>query len=387
MREQVSSLNQELQKWQSIFENNVWGTQVHAYPSSEGLSVYLRDIHDRKSKERAQEEEKKRLYSLLDGLPAAIFLQDRQFKIHFANKKFIELFGPLEGRTCYQIIEDSRTPCDDCHTVTMTEDSDPVYEIFSAKDKTYELYQQPYVDYNGTLLIAKMLIDVTEKKKTETEIVRLQSLNLVGEMAAGIAHEIRNPLTSVRGFLQMLSSKQEQNKYRDFYDLMVGELDRANSIITEFLSLAKGSKSEKKRHNLGLILTNLYPLILVDALNQDKEVVFELENIPDLMLDQKEIRQLILNLVRNGLEAMTPGGKLCLRTYLEKEKIVLAVQDHGGGMDEATLKNLGTPFFTTKEKGTGLGLAICYSIASRHNANISAQSGPEGTTFFVKFGL
>ena len=108
-------------------------------------------------------------------------------------------------------------------------------------------------------------------------------------------------------------------------------------------------------------------------------------DIPDLLLDKKEIHQVIHNLTRNGLEAMPPGGCLFIRTYKDGDVVVLAVQDQGKGIEPDVLEKLGTPFFTTKENGTGLGLAVCYSIAARHNAKIEIETGADGTTFYIKF--
>ncbi|MHB1126144.1 MAG: ATP-binding protein [Bacillota bacterium] len=102
-------------------------------------------------------------------------------------------------------------------------------------------------------------------------------------------------------------------------------------------------------------------------------------------MDDKEIRQLIINLARNGLEAMPPGGVLTIRTYLEGKEVVLAVEDRGKGISSEVMNKIGTPFFTTKDNGTGLGLAICYSIASRHNATLKIETSPEGSAFFVRF--
>lgn len=120
-------------------------------------------------------------------------------------------------------------------------------------------------------------------------------------------------------------------------------------------------------------------------MNDYKEVKVELGEIPDLPLNEKEIRQLILNLVRNGLEAMNQGGYLLIKTFKSGEKVFLAVQDQGEGIDGDVLKKLGTPFFTTKDTGTGLGLAVCYNIAARHNASIEVETSPTGTTFYVQF--
>jgi signal transduction histidine kinase len=129
----------------------------------------------------------------------------------------------------------------------------------------------------------------------------------------------------------------------------------------------------------------MFPLIQADVMVSDKFVKLELGKVPDLLLDEKEIRQLILNMFRNGLEAMPGGAPLTIRTYTEDKKVVLSVNDKGNGIRPEALEKLGTPFFTTKEHGTGLGLAVCYSIATRHNATISVETGPGGTTFLVRF--
>ncbi len=227
--------------------------------------------------------------------------------------------------------------------------------------------------------------DITELRTYQNEMARLDRLNLIGEMAAGIGHEVRNPMTTVKGFLQLFREKKEFANYSEQLDLMVEEIDRANSIITEFLSLAKNKAIDLNRRSLNKIIRSLYLLIQADAMKSDKNITLELEDIPMLFLDEKEMRQVILNLVRNGLEAMQPGGNLTVRTYNEEREVVLSVQDQGTGIKPELLEKLGTPFFTTKDNGTGLGLAVCYSLAARHNARIDVISGPAGTTFYVRF--
>lgn len=229
--------------------------------------------------------------------------------------------------------------------------------------------------------------EMARREQMEKEMARLDRLNTIGEMAAGIGHEIRNPMTTVRGFLQLLERKDSYAQDKEFFDLMIGELDRANSIITRYLSLAKNKIVDLKEQNLNSIIENLFPLIQADALVTDKNIIKDLGKIPFLFLDEKEICQLILNLVRNGLEAMAPGGRLIIKTMTDGEEAVLAVQDEGKGIRREALEKIGTPFFTTKENGTGLGLAVCYSIAARHKARINFETGPTGTTFYVRFNI
>jgi len=230
-----------------------------------------------------------------------------------------------------------------------------------------------------------MLTDITDKRLLAEELARLDRLNVIGEMAAGIGHEVRNPLTTVRGYLQLFTRK---SKYADDHEqlaIMIEELDRANLIITEFLSLAKNKSVELKPGNLNDTIQALFPMLQADAFRLGHEIHVDGGNTEVICYDDKEIRQLILNLVRNGLEAMATSGILTIRTYSENDKIILAVQDTGIGISEKIINKLGTPFVTTKEAGTGLGLSICYRIAERHDAKIEVKTSSEGTTFLVKF--
>lgn len=237
----------------------------------------------------------------------------------------------------------------------------------------------------GQSVVLGIARDISERKELENELARLDRLNLVGEMAAGIGHEVRNPMTTVRGFLQMMARKAADIQQSEYLQLMIEELDRANSIITEFLSLAKNKAVNKHVCNLNEIITTLQPLLRADGLVNNKYVVVELAEIPDLLLDEKEIRQLILNLARNGLEAMLSGGTLTINTWREDNDVILAIHDEGCGIPVEIREKLGTPFFTTKEEGTGLGLAVCYSIVNRHNAVMQFTSNITGTTFFIRF--
>lgn len=240
---------------------------------------------------------------------------------------------------------------------------------------------------NGKECILITSFDISEKKQMEKEMARLDRLNLIGQMAAGIGHEIRNPMTVVKGYLQLMGAKPKFESEHSTIDTMINEIDRANSIISEFLSLVRNKPTEKRSQNINGILRNLYPLLEADSFTQDKQIVLTMQETPDILLDSKEISQLVLNLCRNGLEAMQNHGSLTLHTYVEDDQVVLSVRDEGAGIAAEYLDKLGTPFFTTKDNGTGLGLATCYSIAERHNAKVSVESSPSGTSFKVHFPL
>jgi PAS domain S-box-containing protein len=227
--------------------------------------------------------------------------------------------------------------------------------------------------------------EMAVRQQMEQEMLRLDRLNLVGEMAAGIGHEIRNPMTTIRGFLQMLGRKETYQEDAESFKIMIEELDRANLIISEFLSLAKNKPVNLKTQSLNAVVKSIFPLIQADALLANKSIVTDLGDIPDIPLDEKGVRQMLLNLARNGLEAMEHGKKLTIATFRDGEEIVLAVRDEGGGIEPQVREKIGTPFVTTKEQGTGLGLAISYNIAAGHGATIKVDTGPGGTTFFIRF--
>lgn len=244
----------------------------------------------------------------------------------------------------------------------------------------------PIYDRSGNLIILEgILRDVTARKQMEQIMARTEQMNMVGQMAASVAHEIRNPLTSVRGYLQLMKIKGESSISQERYDLMISELDRTNAIISEYLSLAKDKIPELKRCCLNDIICAIYPLLQAAAGASNTSIQLFLEDIPEVCLDNNEIRQLIVNLVNNGLQAMSQGGELIIHTYTGQGIVVLAIRDQGSGIPPHILEKLGTPFLTTKKAGTGLGLTMCYRIVQRHNASIRVETSNSGTSFLIEF--
>jgi PAS domain S-box-containing protein len=246
----------------------------------------------------------------------------------------------------------------------------------------------PVSDMAGNIsAVEGILRDVTARKNLEQIVSRAEKMNLVGQMAVSVAHEIRNPLTSVRGYLQLLSMKEENTTIKDRYNLMIEELDRTNLIVSEYLLLAKEKVPNLQNCCLNNIIITLLPLMQAAAKDAKVEIKLALEDTPRLHLDENEIRQLLFNLVNNGLDAMTAGGELVIGTSHAGDKVILSVSDQGCGIPPHIRENLGTPFLTTKDTGTGLGLTVCYRIVNRHKAAMRVETGEEGTTFFVEFDV
>ncbi|WP_199241664.1 PAS domain S-box protein [Desulfosporosinus sp. Sb-LF] len=370
----------------SLFLRDTW-YQVTVYPSQIGLSVYYRDITEQKLSREKLTKSQEETASILESMTDCFFAMDRNWQITYVNRAGEIAFGnsrdELLGRNFTEVFEINDTSQLHFHEV-MNEKRSVNFEIISELLGNKWLEISLYPSETGLTCYFR---DITSRKIAENEIARLDRLNLVGQLAAGIGHEIRNPMTTVRGYLQLLGEKPDYAAQKSTFALMISELDRANSIITEFLSLARTKQTELKSQNLNDILNNLYPLLEADTFTQNKQIRFIPGEIFNLKLNGKEISQLVLNLARNGLEAMKERGSLTIKSYVEDDKVVLAIEDEGCGIPLENLNKLGTPFFTTKDSGTGLGLATCYKIAESHNAKIHIDSSAKGTTFLIFFPI
>lgn len=231
-------------------------------------------------------------------------------------------------------------------------------------------------------LIALLVINRKRRLQAEWELARADRLHLAGEIAAGISHEIRNPLTTIRGYLQLWGRRQ-QAPSPETLKTVISELDRVNGIITEFLNLAKNKLIELAPHQINQLVQGLLPIVQSEANLRGHEIVFVSGDIPAVAVDEKEVVQVVLNLVMNGLDAMQQGhGVVTIRTWQAVDRVVLAVSDQGTGIADDVAAKIGTPFFTTKANGTGLGLSVCFAIAERLGGKLTFETGSKGTTFY-----
>jgi len=359
-----------------------------------GTVFCSRDITASKIAEERIKESESLYRTIFENTGTATIISLEDTTIELVNTGFAKLSGyakgEIEGEKSWIefVLPEDLDELVKCHFDRLLEpDMVPTRFEFRFVDKLKNIRNvlMSVAPIPGTHKHVGSLLDITEIIKFQEEMTRLERLNLVGQMAAGIGHEVRNPMTTVRGFLQMFAEKKEFNANKPHFELMIEELDRANSIITQFLSLAKNKPIKKGMHDFNVIIKRLYPLIQADAFKFNMSVKLELNEIANIYADEKEICQLILNLTRNGIEAMSPGGNLTIKTFMNGENMALAIQDEGCGIKPKVLETLGTPFVTDKDNGTGLGLAVCYSVAARHNAIIHVKTDSTGTTFFVTF--
>jgi two-component system, sporulation sensor kinase A len=227
------------------------------------------------------------------------------------------------------------------------------------------------------------LIDLTERKKTEDLLRKSDKLAVVGQMAAGVAHEIRNPLTALRGFVQLLQSTVKEP--RTYFDVMLSELDRINLIVSEFLFLAKPQIVHFEQNDLLVLLKKVVQLLETQAILSNIQIRLDFAPVPWIYCDENQIKQVFVNVLKNAIEAMPRGGEILIQVRSRDEDFVqVRIIDQGCGISQEQIRRLGEPFYTTKEKGTGLGLLVSYQIIEAHKGKIQIESELEkGTTVEV----
>jgi signal transduction histidine kinase len=224
-------------------------------------------------------------------------------------------------------------------------------------------------------------------KSLEAEISRQARLSELGNLAATVAHEIRNPLNSVSMGLQRLKGEftptQDPDDYARFLDLMQAEVRRLNSIVEQFLSLARPLNLKRENISVETFLNEVTTLIAGDANASNVKIDLKVApGLPALQADPNYLKQLLLNLILNGVQAMPRGGALTIDAHADKNSLQLTVSDHGTGMTAETLAHIFEPYFTTKRNGSGLGLSIARRIAEAHGGTITVESEPDNGSRF-----
>ncbi|KAB2457148.1 sporulation sensor histidine kinase KinB [Bacillus sp. CH126_4D] len=245
----------------------------------------------------------------------------------------------------------------------------------------------PYVShlYSGyifasLIMVMTMVFQVylteylNENAILRTEMQKSEKLNIVSELAASVAHEVRNPLTVVRGFIQLLESTEDV-KNKDYMRLVLAELDRAEQIISDYLNLARPQIEKKEHICLSAQLIEMTTLMSSFAAMQGVYLQVEISESLYTIGDKTKLKQAIMNVVKNGIEAIQGNkGYLKVTAMQKDETIVIRVKDSGVGMTKEQLARLGQPYYSLKEKGTGLGLMVTFSILQAHNGTLEYKS-------------
>lgn len=222
-----------------------------------------------------------------------------------------------------------------------------------------------------------------ELQKTFEQLLQAEKLSSLGELSAGIVHEVRNPLGAIKGAVEILEDElAADSPRREFAELAKKEVERLDKLVGEFLRFARPATLSVRTNDLNKIVESVVSLVENQATAQSVKVEKVLQrNLPEVLVDGEQIKQVLLNLAINSLQAMPDGGKLSICTFSENGFSVIAVEDNGNGIDEKISGKIFDPFFTTKEKGVGLGLSIAHKIVSQHKGILSVESKNGNTVF------
>jgi len=232
---------------------------------------------------------------------------------------------------------------------------------------------------------AMLYEDALEAQK---KLYQADKLATVGALAAGLAHEIKNPIAAIKGFSQVIGRAVAENDaeaIKDFKDVVPRQLDRINEIVEKLLTLSKPPKLEKKKIDINILLDEIVRLVEKQALKQRVEIVRSFEDLPQTLADPEQLTQAFLNLILNAIQSMPDGGQIEIRTrFMGTDRIIVEFIDNGAGIPKEKLAKIFDPFYTTKTGGSGLGLSVTQKIIIDHHGKIEVESGEgKGTAFRV----
>jgi PAS domain S-box-containing protein len=393
-----------------------------------GVIESFRDITERKRTEEALRQselakaDRQRLFSVLDVLPALVFLRASDDSIPFANLKFRKIFGDPKGRPCYEILRKRKIACEKCK-VPIAMDKKKTYkrEWTSSDGRTYEMYDTIFTDINGSPMILELGIDITERirmeqarKEAERQLEEQRArailsdrLRSLGEMATGMAHELNQPLLGVRGLAEhiLIGLKRgwniSQETILEKIQLIIDQTERMTHVIEHARTFARSAdNSELIPVKVNDVILSGMDLIGAQLRYRGLLMKCDLaENLPDVLVNPFSLEEVILNLINNARDAFAGKIKIDLskdsphilvRTSEQrdgtKHSVIINVIDFGTGIPKEMMQKVFDPFFTTKDpdKGTGLGLSISKSIIEGFHGSIDIQSAlGSGTTVTI----
>ncbi len=349
------------------------------------------------------------LDNIFESITDMVYFNDKDFTIRHVNQAVVKKIGKLAeeivGKKCYEIFHGRDRPWDECpHAKTLQTNKAFVEEV---KDPylggTYVISSSPIFDSAGKLVgTVHISRDITELQALREELATSQRMAALGEMAARVAHEIRNPLISVGGFARRLAKKLSSGtETYDYAKIIIEEVSRLETILKEILGFVKGSKIIKNKTNLNELLNNTINFIMHEITEKGNNLISDLPEEPIIaIVDADRIKEAILNVITNANQS-TDLGAIIVRARREDKEALIEISDNGCGIKQEELDKIFTPFFTTRPHGTGLGLAITQRIVQEHGGKIDVESmwgglreeekegimGGGGTTFKIYLPL
>jgi len=359
-----------------------------------------RDVTERKKMEEALKVAAEEWSRTFDSISDAVSIHDRDFRILRANKAFADLFrkslNEIIGIHCYELHKGKkpRSGCPHQHTLTTGKPAAAeFYESHLGKyllESTSPIFNDQREAF-GTVHITR---DITEQKRQNERLMMTDRLASLGELAAGTAHELNNPLTSIIGFSQLLMEREVPDDIREDLKLINTEAQRAANVTKNLLTFARKQAPVKQRSHMNSIIEDVLKLRAYE--HKANSILVERQfdpDLPEVMVDYFQMQQLFLNIIINAEYFMVKAhnkGMLTIATKKHDDTVVISFADDGPGIPPENLRRIFDPFFTTKEagKGTGLGLSICHGIVTEHGGQIYAVNQPDrGATIVVELPI
>jgi PAS domain S-box-containing protein len=366
------------------------------------ILAFDRDITERKKSEIALLRSHVMFTTVLDSIEAIIYVSDMEtYKILYLNRYARNTFGDIDGKVCWQNTQpDLEGPCEFCSRAKLlTPEGKPagVYhrEFYNTLTNTwYDVYDRAIEWVDGRIVRFEIATDITERKKIDETLRRAEQMNLVGEWAAGLTHEIKNALAGIKISVEVLT--EELNLTEEDKEGMlkaVDEVKRIEQLLKKMLDFAKPPELMLSTTNINKLLDNTVNFSMMQISNtagaaQGVKVLKDYDdNLPNTNADPLQLRQVFMNIIMNANDAMGNNGTLSLKTSYNEatHSILTEFSDSGEGLEKKVIDDIFKPFFTTKSKGSGLGLAISRRIVELHGGEITVENKPDrGALFSIR---
>ena len=330
------------------------------------------------------------LENIFESISDMVYFVTEDFVVKNINKAVSRRLGksPEEiiGKKCYEVFHGTHAPLAECpHQKTVEQRKAFVEEVEDPYlGGTFITSSSPIFDTAGEFIgTVNVLSDITELRTLRERVVKTERMAALGEVAARVAHEIRNPLVSLGGFARRLEKKLDGN-LKEYADIIAKEVGRLEGILNEILSFVKETRLSKETVNAEKLIEDVLSLVKSEIEEKNISLVREYRDSVSIFVDPARIREALLNILKNAVQAVGAKGTIKVVTFKHDSSCVFQIQDTGPGITEADKPYIFDPFFTTKKTGTGLGLAITHRIVEEHKGSIEVESKPgEGATFSV----
>lgn len=343
-------------------------------------------------KEQKLNEKENSFLQLLEGLPLSVLITKKGI-VHYVNPAALRLVNASHPRDVLGISTDVVVDAS-YHNKLMKRRAkyaesgeigsiDYLIRCLDGQEKMVMGFTL-IINYEGEKAAIGIFKDITELQMEEDRVMQSEKLTTAGQLAAGIAHEIRNPLTSINGFVKLLRSAERSNEL--YFEIIESELKRIELIVNELLVLSKPQSVHVSGPiDVFAIMEQIITLMKVQAALKNIEIIPHYPMAPVFVQGEvNQLKQVFINLLKNAMEAMNQGGTITLDILHNAQEVQIIVQDEGIGMTQEQIQSLGQPFVTTKDTGTGLGLMITKNIIHNHGGTMNVESIPDhGTTFTI----